>query len=1150
MHNTEGQMNIWKDVLEKMVSASKLTRAVTVPKDNDQEFKYQVFEVMIAEALNLCDHNASWQVTRGGKDKGVDLIGTEKRSYSEPLTNNVLYKKILGQIKRHARGYSFDLFCGDLQKVQKYCSNTEFYKNNALLYFMFVLSTDNKNSVINLRKRIDSEEKSKQDSVFISNRPGPIKICDASELMRIWKINFPYFEHILSDALTKDEMQFLFEFLDEIDNSWFSVSISQESEHFAGEAFEQIVSINTDMENTNVDMLVKWHPAEDNCFQLLNPLQAINPYKGGFSRRVHKTAQFKLIFRGSSAGEHDCGMLEFSSTEKRLIVMHPIGKIKIKPGFYSDYFNKPNYHILHNLETELTREESELTAYAVTGCGGIGKSSLIYEVMIHAAGRGYNCIDIAQTKDFLNRRLLLRSLLKKLVYLNEFEICYNQNIIDEVKEYLRTRYNEEWNTDLFAFFTHDDVDINIGTLAECLANILIEAANEQPLFIWLSDMHWSASETLSIIRQTILILKSNKAVLCNKVLFIFEGRKWEALESCSTQSIPYDWYQFLENDYLIKLNLSVWSEQDSRDLLKKMIPHRENETEVYTRLYDVLLRYSKGVPMHLLEYIRFLLDKGKLLLDTNQRLVILNNDFSFSFPEEIQQTIHNRIICFTEKYPELIEIMTVFAIFNDVMPHKLFLLFWQRLNDLYPNLQTIVKECDFIKISKEGFSFLHEYYLTAFRDNNLSNQNIISLCLDFFNGEFTDHEALKIIKLKQARIGIQDDEIIPDVLELLDRVKDPMLRYELYSMLLQFHNISESKIPKYKIHFELCEIMVKVGSWEKASQHLAHMFNDVNDSSMECKYYHTLAYQELANIQCDKMEFDLSIQTTLDGIELAKVCLKNKDMDDVLRNSFLRSHEKLLARIAVCYWFVGDHDKCNVYQKQSLDSARSRCDTYAEAHVQYEIATFKFHEDLDYGINLMQDIINNIANIPDLEKYERGLIEVQQLIGKLMKAARYSDNELLQDIGLETRRLHELYNTGNNCVYEEFLCYTIRAIYFMITGNREQALFWFFESLKCASIGNTPNLEWKANFNLSQYYYTEGDEAVSRVYARQTLAILEKAYTQNPKNRACFCTMVKSVIKKLEKILNIPIVNFQNTEPIMFSLLSVQVGENEFVIMN
>jgi hypothetical protein len=1150
MHNTEDQMNIWKDVLEKMVSASKLTRAITVPQNNDQDFKYQIFEVMIAEALNLCDHNASWQVTRGGKDKGVDLIGTERRNYTDPLNNNILYKKILGQIKRRAGGYSFELFCMDLQKAQKHCSNTEFYKNNALLYFMLVLSTDVKNGVINLRSRIESEEKSKQDSVFISSRPGPIKICDASELMRIWKINSPYFEYILSDALTKDEIQLLFEFIGEIDDSWLSVSISQESEHFVGEAFEQIVSINTDMENINVDMLVKWHPAKDNCFQILSPLQAIDPFKGGFPLRVHKRAVFKLVFRGQSAGEHDCGRLEFSSLEKKLIVMHSIGKIKLKPGFYPDYFSKPNYHILKNLETELTRGESELVAYAITGCGGIGKSSLIYEVMIHAAGRGYGCINIAQTKDFLNRRLLLRALFQKLVCLNEFEICCNQNIIYGMKEYLRASYKEDWNTDLSTFFIHDDIDVNIGTLAECLANVLIEAANKQPLFIWLSDMHWSANETLAIIRQTILILKSNKAALCNKVLFIFEGRKWEALEFCSTQSIPYDWYQFLENDYLKKLNLSIWSEEDSRELLKKMIPHRGDETEVYTQFYDVLLRYSKGVPMHMLEYIRLLLNKGKLLLDVDQRLVILNNDFPFSFPDEILQTIHSRIIYFTDKYPEFIEIMTVLAIFSDVMPYKLFLLFWQRLNDLYPNLQTIVRECDFIKINKEEFSFLHEYYLAAFRDNNLSNQNIISLCLDFFNGKFTEHEALKLIKLKQAKTGIQDDEIIPDVLSLLDRVTTPMLRYELYSMLLQFNNISESKMPKYKIHFELCEIMIKVGSWEKASQHLTHMLNDISDSSIECKYYHTLAYQELANIQCDRMEFDLSIQTTLNGIELAKVCLKNKGMDDTLRNSFLRSYEKLLARIAVCYWFVGAHEKCNYYQKQSLDFARSRCDTYAEAHVQYEIATFKLHEDLDYGINLMQDILNNIANIPDLEKYEQGLIEVQQLIGKLMKVARSSNSELLQDIGLETRRLHDMYKAGNNCVYEEFLCYTIRAVYFMITDNREQALFWFFESLKCASIGNMPNLEWKANFNLSQYYYTEGDEAVSHVYARQTLTILEKAYTQNPKNRTYFCTMVHTVIKKLEKILNMTITNFQDTEPIMFSLLSVQVGENEFVIMN
>jgi len=1143
-------MNIWKDVLEKKVKSSKLTRAVTVPQDNKKDYEYQIFEVMIAEALNLCDHNASWQVTKGGNDGGVDLIGTEKRNYSTLITNDTLYKKILGQVKRHSRGYSYDSFCSDLQKVQKYCINTEFYNNNALLYFMFILSTDTKNGVYNLRSRVKREIESKKDSVFVSNRIGQIQICDASELMRIWKLNYPHFKRILSEALTENELHFLSDFIDEIDNSWFSVSIGQESEHFVGKSFELIVSINTNMENVDIDMLVKWRHAKDNQFQLLSPLQAINPHKNGFPLRVYKNATFKLVFRGLSAGEHDCGILEFSSAENKLIVERSIGKINLNPGFYPDYFYKPNHHILQDLETEATKKEAKLIAYAVTGCGGIGKSTLISEVMIHATGRGYECINITQPKDFLNGRLLLRLLFKELICLNEFEICHDQNIIYEIEKHLQNRYKEDWNTDLSVFFFNDNEEINICILAECLANVLVNATKKQPLFICLSDMHWSFSETLAILRQTLLIFKSNKIALYNKILFIFEGRKGEALATDSTLSIPYDWYQFLENDYLIKLSLSVWSEEDSRAFLEKLIIHRENEVTIYAQLYDVLLRYSNGVPMHLLEHIRLLLNTKKLMFDKNQRLVILNNNFSNYFSEEIIQTIHGRIVYFKEKYPVFIDIITIFAIFNDNMPHKLFLLFWKQLNDVYLNLRTIVRECDFIKITNEGFSFLHEYYLTTFKENVFSNSSIISLCLDYFNGTFTEQEELCVIKLRQAKSSIQNDEIVMDVWKLLARAKEPMIRYELYFTLLKFHDISVLNIPKYKIHFELCEIMIKIGSWEKAAQHLTHLFDDIEDTSIECKYYRTLACQELANIQCDRMEFDISIQTSLDGIELTKLCLKNKDIDDVLRNKFFTSYEKLLARIAVCYWFVGNHEKCDYYQKQSLDSARNRGDTYTEAHVLYEIGTFKLHKDLDYGIDLMQGILDNITNIPTLAEYEQSLIEVQQLIGKLMKAVRYSDRELIQNIILETRRLYDLYKAGNKHIYEEFLCYTIRAICLIIEDERTQALFWFFESLKCASIGNMPNLEWKANFNLSQYYYTEGDEFASHMYAQQALNILMKAYTQNPRNRLYFCTMVKPVIKKLEIILNTTITDFQNTELIKFTLLSVQIAENEFVIMN
>jgi hypothetical protein len=95
-----------------------------------------------------------------------------------------------------------------------------------------------------------------------------------------------------------------------------------------------------------------------------------------------------------------------------------------------------------------------------------------------------------------------------------------------------------------------------------------------------------------------------------------------------------------------------------------------------------------------------------------------------------------------------------------------------------------------------------------------------------------------------------------------------------------------------------------------------------------------------------------------------------------------------------------------------------------------------------------------------------------------------------------------------------------------------------------------PNLEWKANFNLSQYYHMEGDELTSRVYAQQALNILKRAYTQNPKSRSYFCAMVKPIIKKLELILNTTITDFQDIESVIPLLLSVKILGNEFVIMN
>ena len=67
----------WKDVLEKNFKTKQFPNATSIRNKND-EYTIQLFELLVAETLNLHDQNIKWNVTQHGHDEGVDLIGHMK----------------------------------------------------------------------------------------------------------------------------------------------------------------------------------------------------------------------------------------------------------------------------------------------------------------------------------------------------------------------------------------------------------------------------------------------------------------------------------------------------------------------------------------------------------------------------------------------------------------------------------------------------------------------------------------------------------------------------------------------------------------------------------------------------------------------------------------------------------------------------------------------------------------------------------------------------------------------------------------------------------------------------------------------------------------------------------------------------------------
>jgi len=307
-----------------------------------------------------------------------------------------------------------------------------------------------------------------------------------------------------------------------------------------------------------------------------------------------------------------------------------------------------------------------------------------------------------------------------------------------------------------------------------------------------------------------------------------------------------------------------------------------------------------------------------------------------------------------------------------------------------------------------------------------------------------------------------------------------------------------------------------------------------------------MAYQELANITCDQMKFDEAIHYAQTGIELAEsyIMFNRLTVDQI--NIISSLYEKLLARIAVCFWFSGNFSLCCDYQIKCLNMAELRKDQYSIQHVKYEIGTFLFHSDINKGFEYFNQVLNTIDSIKTLYNEEYKLVRVQQMIGKLMLAVTTKNPIMLKEIKLETRYFHEQYRSESR-VYEQFLCYTIRAICFIYEEDFQQGLFWFFESLKQATIGEMPNLQWKAYYNITQCYFLLGYIDKASFYAEKSKNILLNAIESNPKNKKCFTSFVSSVLWRLDTLQNskeLPSLSGKG------NFLSVSLQNCEFIIMN
>lgn len=1114
--------SVWKDILLKNAKGCEFQGTKTLPKEEKAlQKRYQVFEILVAETLAEIRPEVSWELTYGSNDDGVDIKGLYTSALKTPFSSESPQALILGQIKRrNKKGYRFDNFRADIDKMFDYYSTHYLQGNQSLFQLMFIISTDNKSNINNLKKDLIEEKKQKRHLRFVANISSPICLIDAADIVKYWKLNYYFIKKIIGKIFTEDQMSMLYQYLSGIDMQWISIKIEHNNSQFVNTPFEYRIIVNSDMKDVPIDVYVNWIPPEtDNNIQLLTPLQMLAPNHQGLPLKIINEHIFSMRFRSLQEGTKNLGTLKFTSANSFWCNAVELGEIVIKNTLFPIYQTKPNRDIAMELEKEIDDVCARCSAYAITGFGGIGKSSLISDIMVKAVNKSYLCVDAQNPKGFEDDLYILQEILKEIYQQHLHKMLVENKFLEYTKDFLEANYREEWESDLQKFFERQEFNIDI--LLEFFVTVLIKALHYQNILIWLSDMHWVSERVGELLRKIINTLKNNTSFLEHRIVFLIEGRSGEKLLYNHKYCHPFAWENFLSKTDIVQKEMNIWKLEDSKKLIISLLHLAHNKAALsssQTKLLRLLLKYTSGIPMHIIEQLKYLISCGKLALKSDGTVFIIDPNCENLFSKNILHLIRNRIEFFRDKYSDFIDYMILWANLEDYRVPFLETYLLDSLREEYEDCNSIFAEVGLGMYDETSFHFYHEYYVNVLRKMKVRNQELIKRCrlwaLEREN--FDISLSICYVSLSFLQDIVNYDELCSKITYLLTKINLGRQRKELYEYLCKVpvSFLKKHNYYLYKIYFDIAQIIIQSGNWTQAKEYLQKII-DEKEGGFELCYYKALAYQDLSNISSGQLLLDESIDLANEGLQYVResFLIHPKEKDKLCR-----AEELLLERLAICLLFAGDLASACKTQNTALEKATLRGDAYTMLRIGYEKGDILLHINVQEGIDILEEKFMESLNYDMLYEEEQALIHTMLLVGKLLKAWESEEKEDIQNIynecmALENSIKDKSYNYGASINLQTAAC-----AYLLYFDDIEKALSIFMKSMEKAVDANLDELLWKCYINIAQCYQYLGAIEEASFYAKKCVEIIDNMIQQNPINRAALESLFQCPMNCLKEI--------------------------------